>query len=209
MSRRANKQQDSCTYVGIDVSRHQDTINWDMVECDTCVKFVYVKATEGATLTDPFYHRNMQGAQRHNIKVGCYHYFSTKSTIAAQFNNFSRRFKQYHQDLIPMIDVEDRGTWERSQLIDSVKAMADMIESELKVKPMIYSTPQFYNANLAPQFNSYPLYIGRYSTSKPQLKWGAKFTVWQYSDHGIITGINRYVDLCVFRNGKSLEDISI
>ena len=34
---------------GIDVSRHQKTIDWEKVAADN-VQFVYIKATEGATL---------------------------------------------------------------------------------------------------------------------------------------------------------------
>ena len=196
-------------YSGIDVSRYQRDIDWDKVGCDSLVTFVYIKATEGATLTDPYYATNIEGARKQNIKVGSYHYFSTKSTVDAQYANFSKRLKEHKQDLIPMIDVEDRGTWGRSQLIDSVTKMAQLIEQHYGRKPMIYTMADFYNTNLAPQFNAYPLYIGRYSTSKPQLKWGGKCTIWQHTEHGIITGINRHVDLCTFNDNKSIIDIKL
>lgn len=196
-------------YVGIDVSRHQKDIDWTKVGCDTCVKFVYIKATEGATLADPNYKANVTGAHSQGIKVGSYHFFSSTSPVKAQFDNFRHVTSRYQQDLIPMIDVETRGNMSRSQLIDSVAKLAAMIERQYKCKPMIYSMAEFYNANLAPQFNSYPLYIGRYSNTKPQLKWGAKYTIWQYTEHGIITGINRHVDLCIFSDDHSLADITL
>lgn len=196
-------------YAGIDVSRHQKDIDWTKVGCDSCVTFVYVKATEGATLADPQYITNITGARSQGIKVGSYHFFSSTSPVKAQFDNFMRVTRRQHQDLIPMIDVEARGELSRSQLIDSVLKLATMIEHHYKRKPMIYSMAEFYNAYLAPQLNNYPLYIGRYSNTKPQLKWGAKYTIWQYTEHGIITGINRHVDLCTFSDDATLNDITL
>lgn len=196
-------------YAGIDVSRHQKVIDWTKVGCDEKVTFVYIKATEGATLTDPQYRANVRGARRQGIKVGSYHYFSTTSSVDAQYRNFVKCTKDYNQDLIPMIDVEDMGKYSRSQLIDSVAKLADLLENHFQRKPMIYSTMRFYNANLTPQFNKYPLYIGRYSTTSPQIKWGGKYTIWQYTEHGIITGIDRHVDLCTFGKGKSIDDITM
>ena len=196
-------------YSGIDVSRHQRDIDWDKVGCDSCVRFVYIKATEGSTLVDTLYAANIEGARRVGIKVGSYHYFSTQSSVQKQYANFKARLDEHRQDLIPMIDVEDSGNWGRSQLLDSVAEFASLLERDYGRKPMIYSTAEFYNDILAPQFNSYPLYIGRYSSSQPQLKWGAHYTIWQFTEHGIITGINRHVDLCSFAAGKTINDISL
>lgn len=196
-------------YVGIDVSRHQKEIDWEKVAGDKSVTFVYIKATEGATLVDPYYKTNMNGARRHGIKVGAYHYFSTKSSVDAQAKNFLRQLKATKQDLIPMIDVESRGNWSRNELIDSVAKLANIIEKQCKRQPMIYSMMEFYNDNLAPQFNSYPLYIGRYSSAKPQIKWNGKYTIWQYSEDGIVTGIYQKVDLCRFNKGVTLDDIKL
>ena len=36
-------------YQGIDVSNHQGLIDWSLVSKDENIKFVYIKATEGAT----------------------------------------------------------------------------------------------------------------------------------------------------------------
>lgn len=194
-------------YDGIDVSRHQKQIDWTKVACDKQVTFVYIKATEGATLTDRFYAYNIEHARREGIKVGSYHFFSTTSPVAAQFKNFARNINAHKQDLIPMIDVEKSGSLTRSQLIDSVSKFAAMVEKRYKHKPLIYSTMGFYNTHLAPQFNSYPLYIGRYSQVRPQIKWNGKCLIWQYSEDGIVTGIPERVDLCTFTTGHSVEDI--
>ena len=196
-------------YAGIDVSHHQKAIDWAKVACDRNVTFVYVKATEGATVTDSCYDHNIQCASNEGLKVGSYHFFSPFSTVDAQFANFHAALQRHHQDLIPMIDVEVSGSLSRSQLIDSVTRLASLIEEFYKRKPMIYSMMDFYNSMLAPQLNSYPLYIGRYSTAKPQIKWNGRCTMWQFSEDGIVTGINERVDLAPFNKGKSLKDIEL
>ena len=43
---------------GIDVSHYQGRINWEEVAQEDNVKFVYIKATEGAGFVDEFYLRN-------------------------------------------------------------------------------------------------------------------------------------------------------
>ncbi len=204
-----NSNKGSKTYDGIDVSRHQKDIDWEKVGCDDNIKFVYIKATEGATHVDSLYHFNIEQASRNGIKVGSYHFFSTKSPVKDQFQNFTRELNKHHQDLIPMIDVEVRDDWSRAQLIDSVKLLAIMIENWCDHKPVIYSTVRFYNELLAPQFNDYPLYIGRYANEKPQIKWEGKYTLWQYTEDGIITGINERVDMSRFHENASLSDIEL
>ena len=197
-------------YVGLDVSRHQKIIDWEKVGADKNITFVYIKATEGATLVDSCYATNIAGAGANGIKVGAYHFFTTTSTVDAQVSNFLRQLRCHHQDLIPMIDVETRGNWSRNQLIDSVSKMAAILEKQYHHQPMIYSTVGFYNANLAPQFNTYPLYIGRFSDNNPpKINWNGKYTIWQFTEDGIVTGITQKVDLCRFNKGFSLKDISL
>lgn len=47
-------------YHGIDVSKHQGRIDWPTVAQDRNVQFVYIKATEGATLVDKRYEENIK-----------------------------------------------------------------------------------------------------------------------------------------------------
>lgn len=204
-----NGHNGNASYDGIDVSWHQKSIDWEKVACDDNITFVYIKATEGSTIVDPKYHYNIEQARRNGIKVGSYHYFSTLTPVKTQFANFSKTIDAHKQDLIPVIDVEAKGNWSRAQLIDSVKHMARLLEKRYHCKPMIYSTMRFYNAFLAPQLNNYPLYIGRYADEKPLIKWEGKYTIWQYSEDGIVTGINHRVDLCTFHEDKSIDDISM
>ena len=46
---------------GIDVSRHNGTINWTKVATEP-IEFVYIKTTEGATYVNPQFEKNIRGA---------------------------------------------------------------------------------------------------------------------------------------------------
>ena len=194
-------------YDGIDISSYQGYIDWAKVSSDKDIRFVYIKATEGATYHSPHYAHNVTQARRHGLLVGSYHYLTSSSTIDEQFANFSKFALKSVQDLIPMLDVEVRGDWSRSQLIDSVDKFCQLVEDLYGVQPMIYSTMAFYNKNLTPHFNKHHLYIGRYSNTEPEINWEGEYTIWQYSETGIIPGIDAYVDLCRYRKDGWLEEI--
>ncbi len=194
-------------YDGIDISSHQGYIDWAKVSSDKNINFVYIKATEGATYRSPHYAYNFTQAHRHGLLLGSYHYLTSTSTIDDQFDNFSKYAIRSIQDLIPMLDVEVRGDWSRSQLIDSVDKFCELVEEHYGVQPMIYSTMGFYNKNLTPHFNNHKLYIGRYSNTEPQINWEGEYTIWQYSESGIIPGIDAYVDLCRYRKDGWIDEI--
>ena len=199
----------SLIYDGIDVSSYQKDIDWSATARDKKIKFVYVKATEGATYTSRHYTYNMENARKHGIKVGSYHFFRTGSRVKDQFENFKRSVKKSDQDLIPLIDVETRQGWTAQQLRDSVKLFADLVEDYYGCRPMIYTSSSFFNNLLGTAFADYPLFIARYAVSEPQLCCGAKWTLWQFSEKGRISGIDHPVDLCRFNKGCTVRDILI
>ena len=200
-------RNEGAKYDGIDISSHQGYIDWAKVSSDKDIRFVYIKATEGATYRSPHYAHNITQARRYGLLVGSYHYLTSTSSIDKQFDNFSKYALKPVQDLIPMLDIEVRGNWSRSQLIDSVDKFCQLAEDFYGVQPMIYSTMGFYNKNLTPHFNKHHLYIGRYSNEEPQINWEGEYTIWQYSENGIIPGIDAYVDLCRFNKDNWLDDI--
>ena len=208
-SPRGNALHDRLEYDGIDLSSHQGLVDWDKVVADDKIQFVYIKATEGATYHSPHHDFNVRHAREKGLPVGSYHYFTTTAPVEAQVENFTRHATPDTQDLLPMIDIEDIGTFTRSQLIDSVLYMARRLEAIYGKRPVIYSTAKFYNTYLAPQLNDYPLYLGRYSNTEPYVDWRGRYTVWQYSEQGVVAGISRYVDMCRFHPDASLEDLKL
>ena len=195
-------------YDGIDVSNYQKDINWEATAKDKNIKYVYIKATEGASHKQHRYRRNLENARKHGIKVGSYHFMRTSSSIQSQFNNFISLVKREEQDLVPLLDVETRAGWTIKQLQDSVLKFVRMLERHYGCKPMIYTSSSYFNDYLGEKFAGYPLFIARYSKTEPTVNFGAKWILWQFSDRGRIEGIDAMVDLSRFNKGCSVDDIA-
>ena len=176
-------------YQGIDVSNHQGKITWSEVAQDKNIKFVYVKASEGATHQDKRYKENVKGAKENGILVGSYHYLRNTSPIRRQFENFKSIAAKDDQDLIPMVDVEVRVKK------DSILLFCKLIKEHYGKLPIIYGTNGSYNSYCAPDFNNYYLMIGRYGSKPPVIKGKGHYNIWQYSEKGKIKGIPKPVDL--------------
>lgn len=198
-------------YDGIDVSHHQGIIDWQRVAQDSCVKFVYIKATEGSTIVDSNYLRNAEGAKKAGIPFGSYHYLTSQSSIKDQFRNYYGVVNRKHQDIIPMIDIEEEGVrrWSKQEILDSLAYMIRLIEQHYHCSPMIYAYTKFYNENLAPRFNNYHLFLARYNVREPVVNNAGRHNIWQHSDQGVVDGIETLVDLNVFAEDTSLEDIKM
>jgi lysozyme len=75
---------------GIDVSHYQFKINWKQVATTDSggikILFVFIKATEGKTLSDRYYSYNIREARKNGIFCGAYHYYKpgTNSTEQAE-----------------------------------------------------------------------------------------------------------------------------
>ena len=203
------KKEPRTDYDGIDVSKYQGRIDWEAIANNENIKFVYIKATEGATYTDPNFERNIAEARKHGIKVGCYHFLRSSSTIDDQFENIKQHIRREEQSLVPMIDVETKGKWNNEQLVDSLHALAVKIFDYYRCAPIIYTYVNFYNRYLSGRFTNYPLFIARYTDDDPVLADGTPYVIWQFSERGRIDGINGNVDLNRFGPGYSVHDLFI
>src|SRR5688572_6792170 len=59
--------------LGVDVSHHQNAIDWSKV-VDSGHVFAFHKATEGATFTDDRYASNREAVAAESIPFGAYHF---------------------------------------------------------------------------------------------------------------------------------------
>ena len=107
---RSNARINSRYKEGIDVSHYQGRIDWDQVVSGTAISYVYLKATEGASLVDDTYERNLKEARRVGLSVGSYHFYRPNVSWQEQFANMTSVVKSDDQDLVPIIDIEHRGS---------------------------------------------------------------------------------------------------
>ena len=196
---------------GIDVSHHQGKIEWGKVKKwkNKKLDFVYIKATEGATYIDKTYKTNIKEAKENDFLVGSYHYFRTTSSIENQFQNFIKTIDKSKQDLIPLIDVEEKTNWTNNEFHKNFKAFLNMVENYFGQKPMIYTVNSFYNLNLSGKYKEYHFLIGRYGENAPNMRDKTSWTIWQFSETGKVEGIPKYVDIDVLNNKYNLQDLLI
>lgn len=198
-------------YDGIDVSYYQGKINWEKVASDKNIKFVYIRASMGKSHKDKCYDRNIREAKKVGIKVGSYHFLTSKSSIDEQFHDFLTAAQPSQQDLIPMVDVEPGhfGKWSKAQLQDSLAKFSRLVRQHYGRKPLIYSNENYYNSRLAPRFNDHMIYMASYSRYEPYIKGNHNHNLWQYTERGQVKGIHGFVDKCRFTNGTTLSDIML
>ncbi len=108
-----------------------------------------------------------------------------------------------------VLDIEADGVraWNKKQAQDSLQLFVDLLKAKYGVTPIIYSYSRYYNEMLAPKFNKLHLFIAKYSKEEPVVEGVGKHNLWQHTDQGIVDGISMPVDLNVFAEGTTLEDI--
>ncbi len=188
---------------GIDVSKYQGKVNWTKVAKSKKVKFVYIRATEGATIRDGYYKTNLAAARKAGLLVGSYHVYSSKTTAYQQFNNFKSLVHKKSQDLIPVLDIE--GHHSGRLYMARVDKLLELMEKEYGAKPMIYTSEKVYREHFAgKRYAKYHIFVAKYE-GYPEVR----FTLWQYSRTGRVKGIAGDVDLDKFHSKHSLKDIRI
>ena len=157
---------------------------------------------------DKKYKKNFSQALRNNLNVGSYHYFRTTSSIEGQFKNFTKTVNKNKQLLIPMIDVEEKKYWDDKTFHENLKKFLLMVEDHYGVKPIIYCVNSFYNRHLLFGYEDYQFMIGRYNTKKPFMIKG-NWTIWQFSETGVVKGIPKKVDIDILNTNISLSNIKM
>lgn len=191
---------------GIDVSHHQDVIDWGEVKSmnieEMRLGFAFIKATEGLVNVDRMFKRNWFKAREEGMTRGAYHFFLATKSGKKQADNFIAQVNLEPGDLPPVLDVEQLYGVKPKDLRVRVKDWLTTIEAYYKVKPIIYTNVDFYDHYLGEEFDAYPLWVAHYlQPQKPRIK--RVWTFWQHSETGRVNGIGNRVDFNVF-NGDSL-----
>lgn len=191
---------------GIDVSRYQEAIAWEDVKQmkvkDVKIQFAFIKATEGIDNTDERFKRNWSNAQKAGLSRGAYHFFISSKSGKAQAMNFIETVKLQKGDLPPVLDVEQTNGASVSDIQQRVSDWLQLVEKKYKVKPIIYTSADFYKTFLSGRFDNYPLWVAHYLVrDKPRIN--RQWNFWQHNESGRVNGIRSYVDFNVF-NGDSI-----
>jgi lysozyme len=176
---------------GIDLSHHQGTINWDLIDRSEKPHFIFFKVTEGTTITDSKYSQHLENARKLNIPCGAYHFFSYQSDGKSQAKHFIKNARLQKGDLHPVLDVEvtRRTRRARMNITKEIKAFCTEIYKTFKVYPIIYCNERFYEKYLKVACKDFNFWICDYR-KQPRINW----VFWQHTDKGKVNGINGTVD---------------
>jgi lysozyme len=194
---------------GIDVSKHQDKINWQKVgetrNARVSIEFAFMKATEGTWLTDSQFKHNWEGTARVGIIRGAYHYSLPDLSPRDQAKHFFSQVKLQPGDLPPALDVEETRGMKKRQIRQYTLEMLHLLEKNYKTKPILYTNRDFYTDYFAdePALQNFPLWIAHYRVEKLVLPGDAPWMFWQHNDRGSVAGIRENVDFNTFRGDKS------
>lgn len=199
---------------GVDVSFYQGNINWDTIA--KYYQFAIIKATEGDYLVDKKFNYNWNNSKGKVIR-GAYHYFRPTFNGVEQAKLFLSTVKFEKGDILPVIDVEYVYAYRRYGSLIGYKnliLMINYIEKELKVKPIIYTSYNFWNKYMSKHFKGkeaeHILWLAfyTYDINRTPIVPGnfEKWHFWQYSDKGKVKHHNSYFDENIF-NGHHLGEV--
>lgn len=186
---------------GIDVSKHNGVIDYNKV-AQAGYRFVFVKATEGATFKDAHFERNCREASRAGLKVGVYHFFRKNRDGDVQARNFMNAVQRVKLDMPLVVDVED---WGNDYFVDEAvlqQRLCDLV-STLKnkgYKVMIYTNGNGLKRYYNPNFKGHYLWLCKLTDPDLQVTTGHIFQ--QFSHRGSVSGVNGDVDLNVFMGNE-------
>ena len=199
--------------MGIDVSHHQAHIEWDKLRNakvgNQPLRFVIVKATEGATLIDENFNDNFYWAHENALIRGAYHFYIPDRDITRQAEFYLKQVHLQEGDLPPILDIEKRGSKSLKDFQRDVLTWLEIVQTVYGQAPIIYTSYKFKEDYLnTPAFDAYPLWIAHYY--EKQLKYKGKWVMWQYTDCGKVDGIRGYVDFNIFNGDmKALKALTL
>lgn len=200
---------------GMDISHYQkkEDINWDSLSIANGaipVEFVILRATMGNQSADKHFKEFWSSAKIHQKIRGAYHFYRADEDPVVQANNFLDNVKLESGDLPPILDIEKiprRKT--KEHLIEDLKVWCDIVEQAYGKKPIIYTYYFYYRDYLKGSFDDYSIWLANYNdvpVPSPDDDW----QFWQFTEKGIVNGVNTKVDLNIYNGGLwSLKNMTI
>jgi GH25 family lysozyme M1 (1,4-beta-N-acetylmuramidase) len=191
---------------GIDVSHHQDAIDWAQV-AGSGIRFAIAKATEGTGYIDPLFSTNRAEAMAAGITFGAYHFARPDLhpfDPIPEADHFVDAAQLAPGNILPVLDLERSGDLTPTQLTDWVLGWLARVTERTGVAPIVYTSPNGWKDRMADttaiaDAGYTVLWVAHWGVAAPTLPandWqGNGWTIWQYSNCGDVPGISGCVDL--------------
>jgi lysozyme len=174
---------------GIDVSKWQGEIDWQKAK-SAGAQFAIVRAGSidnvvGNCYEDTQFRRNAELAPA-TMPIGFYWYFRPNWNALTQADFFCDLILDKTWKIYPVADVEEFASMTKTAVASAVWSFTNRVFLRLNVRPMIYTSPGFWNSRVARNtwVHDFPLWVAHWNTSVPTLpedwkKYGVPYTFWQ------------------------------
>lgn len=189
---------------GIDVSRWNETIDWEEVKLDD-VEFAIIRcgyrgSSSGSLILDPMYEENIRGAIEADIPVGVYFFTQAVNEVEAveEASMVINLIRQYDVDYPVFLDSESAGGNGRADNLTSEertrihKAFLETI-ANAGYATGIYGSTNWLNERVEmTELSGYNTWLAEYAEVP---SYDGYYHMWQYTSKGSIDGISTNVDL--------------
>jgi GH25 family lysozyme M1 (1,4-beta-N-acetylmuramidase) len=199
-----DKDKDSAIELGIDVSKWNGDIDWDVVKEEgvdfAIIRCGYRGSSSGWLIEDPYFYKNIQGAKKAGIKVGIYFFTQATDQVEAveEASAAVALLGDIDLDYPVFIDTEGAGGNGRADNIDVntrtavVNAFCKTIQDS-GLEAGVYASRNWYYNNLnTSELDGYNIWLAEYRQSP---EYTGKYDMWQYTSSGTVSGIEGRVDL--------------
>ncbi len=200
---------------GIDVSTHQEDIDWQAVR-DDGISFAFIRAAyrgygkSGKIYTDENFKKNIEGALAAGLRVGVYFFSQAISEKEAiEEADYILQLVRGYPLQYPIVfdweryDIEESRTYttDSETITACAKAFCDRIR-DAGYRPMIYLNCEigYFEYDLE-ALQGYDCWLAQYND---QPTYYYHYTIWQYTENGKVDGIDGPVDLniCLYDYGS-------
>lgn len=191
---------------GIDVSKWQGEIDWELVR-NAGIEYAIIRcgyrgSVTGSLVEDPYFRQNIKGALAAGVKVGVYFFTQAVNEVEAveEASMVVSLIRDYDITYPVFIDTEGAGGEGRADGLDEetrtlvCDAFCRTVENA-GYEGGIYASRNWYNNRVdAASLEKYVIWLAEYR-SVPAYQ--GYYQMWQYTSRGSIEGIAGNVDLDV------------
>ncbi|MCM1182343.1 MAG: glycoside hydrolase family 25 protein [Roseburia sp.] len=198
--------RDNAVALGIDVSKWNGEIDWDIVKAEgvdfAIIRCGYRGSSSGWLVEDPYFYKNIEGARSAGIKVGIYFFTQAVSQVEAveEASMVISLLGDVEPDYPIFIDTEGAGGSGRADTLDVatrtavVNAFCQTIQNA-GLEAGVYASRNWYYNNLAlDETYSHKIWLAEYRQTP---EYTGRYDMWQYTSGGSVAGIEGRVDLNV------------
>ena len=199
------EERDNAVSLGIDVSKWNGEIDWDVVKAEgvdfAIIRCGYRGSSSGWLVEDPYFFQNIQGAKRAGIKVGVYFFTQAIDLVEAveEASMVITLLGDTKLDFPIFIDTEGANGG-RADNLDAatrtavVNAFCQTIQNA-GLEAGVYASRNWYLNRLnIDDLYGYKIWLAEYRETP---LYEGNYDLWQYTSSGSVAGIEGRVDLNV------------